>query len=307
MNAIETTALTKRFGDVTAVSDLDLTVERGEAFGFLGPNGAGKSTTLNLLLGFISATSGGASVLGYDVQTESKAIRKRIGVLPEGATVYENLTGRDHVASAIRMKNGDDDPEERLGYVGLSPDDWDRPAGDYSKGMRQRLGLAMALVGDPDLLVLDEPSSGLDPTGIQEVREIVNEQVDVGRTVFFSSHILSEVEAVCERVGIMNDGRLAAIDDVSRLRETATAEARVELRVETVPADLDLEALSGVADVTTGASTVRVTCTDPTAKVAVIRRVDRATEVLDVVSEETSLESVFNAYAVDGANAEEPA
>ena len=307
MAAIETTALTKRFGDVTAVADLDLTVEDGEAFGFLGPNGAGKSTTINLLLGFVSATDGTASVLGYDVATESKAIRRRIGVLAEGTSVYENLTGRDHVESAIRMKDGDDDPESKLEYVGLAPDDWDRPAGDYSKGMRQRLGLAMALVGDPDLLILDEPSSGLDPTGIQDVRTITEEQVEAGRTVFFSSHILAEVEAVCERVGIMSGGRLAAIDDVSRLRETTGAGARVKLDVESVPADLGLGGLPGVTDVTTDSSTVRATCTDPTAKMEVIRRVDRAAEVLDVVAEETSLESVFNSYASGSGPIEESA
>ena len=304
MTAIETTALTKRFGDVTGVEDLDLVVEQGEAFGFLGPNGAGKSTTINVLLGFLTPSSGTASVLGHDVRTESKAVRRRIGVLPEGVSVYERLTGREHVASAIRMKRADGDPEEHLEYVGLAPTDWERPADEYSKGMCQRLALAVALVGDPDLLVLDEPSSGLDPTGIQDVRTIAQEQTAAGRTVFFSSHILSEVETVCDRVGIMNDGRLTAVDDVDRLRETATADACVELQVESVPADLDLEAVAGVADVTTDATTVRATCTDPAAKVAVIRRVDRATKVLDVVAEETSLESVFNAYAGDGVTEE---
>ena len=304
MTAIKTTALTKRYGEVTAVDSLDLVVDDGEAFGFLGPNGAGKSTTINLLLGFISPTSGHATVLGRDVGTESKAIRRRIGVLPEGMSVYDRLTGRDHVRSAIRMKGGDDDPEEKLAYVGLEPGDWDRPAGDYSKGMRRRLGLAMALVGDPDLLVLDEPSSGLDPTGIQEIREIVAEQVEVGRTVFFSSHILSEVEAVCDRVGIMSDGSLGAIDDVDALRETAGGGARVELRVERVPDGLerDLAALSDVSDVTTDRSTVHAICADPTAKMDVIRRVDDAARIVDVVAEDASLESVFNAYAgSDGA------
>ena len=297
MTAIRTTALTKRFGDVTALSDLNLVVEEGEAFGFLGSNGAGKSTTINLLLGFITPTSGSATVLGHDVQTESKALRQRVGVLPEGLSVYERLTGRDHVQSAIRMKGADDDPEEQLEYVGLAPSDWDRPAGEYSKGMRQRLGLAMALVGDPNLLILDEPSSGLDPRGMQEIREIVLEQVDSGKTVFFSSHILSEVETVCDRIGIMKYGRLAAVDTVDQLRETATINAQVELQVEAIPDELDLTAIPGVTDVTTNDSTICATCSSPTAKMDVIRQVDEATRVIDVIAEDTSLETVFNTYA----------
>ena len=297
MPAIETTALTKRFGDVVAVEDLDLTVGEGEAFGFLGPNGAGKSTTINMLLGFLRPTAGRATVLGHDVQTESKSARQRIGVLPEGVSVYERLTGREHVKSAIRMKQADDDPDHLLDYVGLKPDAWNRPAGGYSTGMRQRLALAMALVGDPDLLVLDEPSSGLDPTGIQEIREIIQDQLDDGRTVFFSSHILPEVEAVCERVAILTGGQLATVGSVERLREMTAEDARVELRVDAIPDDLGLTVLEGVTDVEIDGSTVRVTCTDPTVKVEVIRRVDELAQVLDVVSDEASLEAVFNTYA----------
>ena len=295
--AIETTALSKRFGEVTAVEALDLVVEDGEAFGFLGPNGAGKSTTIDILLGLIAPTSGRATVLGHDVETESKALRRRVGVLPEGATVYQRLTGREHVESAIRMKDADDNPADRLAYVGLAQEDWDRPAGGYSKGMCRRLGLAMALVGNPDLLILDEPTSGLDPTGIQDVREIVREQADSGRAVFFSSHILPEVEAVCDRVAIMNSGRLAAVDEVDRLREATSAGARVELRVETVPDNLGLAALDGVVEVMVDDSTIRATCARPAAKMDVIRRVDDATRVLDVIAESASLEPVFNAYA----------
>ena len=297
MPAIETTALTKRFGDVTAVNTLDFVVEKGDAFGFLGPNGAGKSTTINLLLGFLKPTSGSASVLGHDVQTESKTIRQRIGVLPEGASVYERLTGREHVESAIRMKRADDDPDSLLDYVGLKPDAWNRPAGGYSTGMAQRLALAMALVGDPDLLILDEPSSGLDPTGIQEIREIIQDQLDDGRTVFFSSHILPEVEAVCERVAILTGGELATVGSVERLREMTAEDTWVELQVDALPDDLDLTTLEGVTDVEIDGSTVRVVCADPTVKVEVIRRVDESAQVLDVVSDEASLEAVFNTYA----------
>lgn len=296
MVAIKTSALTKRYDSVTAIENLDLTVEKGEAFGFLGPNGAGKSTTINVLLGFLSPSSGSANVLGHDVVTESKAIRRRIGVLPEGTSVYEKLTGREHVELAIQMKNCDDDPEECLSYVGLDSEDWDRIAGDYSKGMRQRLSISVALVGDPELLVLDEPTSGLDPNGMQDVRKIIRDQITAGRTVFLSSHILSEVEAVCERIGIMNNGKLVTVDDVDRLRERAVGDTSVELRVDSVPDDLNLTALDGVTEVTTEESTIRATCSTRATKMSVIRRVDEATRVTDVVAEDASLEAVFDTY-----------
>lgn len=296
MDAIRTSGLTKRYGDVVALRDTNLAVEKGEAFGFLGPNGAGKSTTINILLGFLEPSSGSASVLGHDVESESKALRRRIGVLPEGTNVYDRLSGRKHVELAMRMKNCDDDPEKYLRYVGLDPEDWNRNAGDYSKGMRQRLSLAMALVGGPELLILDEPTSGLDPNGIQDVREIIRDQTDAGRTVFLSSHLLGEVEAVCKRVGIMNDGKLVTVDDVDKLRETTISNASVELHVETVPDGFDLTELEGVTDVTTEESTVRASCSTRASKMDVIRRVDQMATVTDVVAEDISLESVFETY-----------
>lgn len=190
MVAIETDGLTREFGEFVAVSDLSLTVEQGEAFGFLGPNGAGESTTINMILGFLNPSSGTATILGHDVTTDSLAIRNRIGLLPEGFDVYKNLTGREHIVSAIETKDSDDDPDAIIERVGLNPDDARRAAGDYSKGMRQRMALGVALVGSPDLLILDEPSSGLDPKGIKLLRRIDAEEVERGATVFFSSHVL---------------------------------------------------------------------------------------------------------------------
>jgi ABC-2 type transport system ATP-binding protein len=197
MTAIETQGLTKRYGSgddaVLAVDGLDLTVEEGEVFGFLGPNGAGKSTTIDMLLDYGRPTSGTATVLGLDAQDDSEQLRERIGVLPEGYGLYDRLTGRRHLEFAVEWQDADDDPDEILDRVGLDDDDAARPVGDYSKGMQQRLGLGMALVGQPDLLILDEPSSGLDPIGIREMRDIVRAEADRGATVFFSSHIMSEV------------------------------------------------------------------------------------------------------------------
>ncbi|WP_115864927.1 ABC transporter ATP-binding protein [Halorussus litoreus] len=300
MTAIETTDLTKRFGDdVLAVESLDLTVEEGEIFGFLGPNGAGKSTTINLLLDFIRPSEGSATVLGYDAQRETQAIRDRVGVLPEGATLYDRLTAREHVEWVAETKGVDDDPDAILDRVGLDEDDRQRRAGGYSKGMGQRLGLGMALVGDPDLLVLDEPSSGLDPNGIQEMRELIREEAERGTTVFFSSHILPQVEAVCDRVGIMNAGRLVAEDTIAGLRESAGGQSEVSATVETVPEDLDLTAVSGVEDATVDGSTITAVCSTPSAKMAALEHVHERTPVLDIHSEDASLEDLFNRYTGD--------
>jgi len=309
MTALQIDGLTKRFGDVVAVRDLNLAVEAGEVFGFLGPNGAGKSTTISVLLGFLHPSEGTATVLGHDATRESRAVRSRVGLLPEGYDVYPNLTGREHVASAIETKGADDDPDAVIERVGLAPDDARRPAGDYSTGMRQRLMLGVALTGSPDLLILDEPSSGLDPQGIKRLRSIVREEAERGATVFFSSHILGEVEKVCDRVGIMNAGELVAVDTIDDLREEMGAGGVVEASVESPP-DLDLDPIrtvDGVRDVEHGGGVVRVTCADPRAKMPALRRIDDATTVTDVAVEDASLESLFEEYTNGTApNPEEP-
>src|SRR6056297_4282674 len=237
MAAIEIDGVTKRYGDVVAVRDLSFEVEEGEVFGFLGPNGAGKSTTINMLLDFVRPTEGEVRVLGHDTHDESVTVRDHLGVLPEGFSVYDRLTGRQHLEFAIESKEADDDPDAILERVGLSAEDGDRKAGGYSKGMAQRLVLGMALVGDPDLLVLDEPSTGLDPQGARQMRDIVREEADKGTTVFFSSHILGQVESVCDRVGILRDGQLVAEDSIEGLRDATSADTVLRITVGDVPAD----------------------------------------------------------------------
>lgn len=297
MAAIELDGVTKQFGDVTAVSDLDLTVPEGEVFGFLGPNGAGKSTTINMLLDFVRPTAGEVRVLGLDAKRESVAVRRRTGVLPEGYDVYHRLTGRKHVEFAMRSKEVDGDVDAILERVGIA-DAADRKAGGYSKGMRQRLTLGMALVGDPDLLVLDEPSSGLDPGGAREMREIVRAEADRGATVFFSSHVLGQVESVCDRVGIMREGELVAEDSIEGLRDAVEGGETLVITVDAASEEnLDaVRALDGVTDATTDGGTVTVTC-DPDAKTAVIGALeDAGVSVKDFQTEETSLEDLFIAY-----------
>ncbi|MXV62887.1 ATP-binding cassette domain-containing protein [Natronorubrum sp. JWXQ-INN-674] len=296
MAAIDTTGLTKRYGQLTAVDDLDLTVEEGEVFGFLGPNGAGKSTTINMLLDFARPTAGSATVLGYDIRDEADAISPRVGVLPEGFDIYPRLSGRRHIEFAIETKAADDDPAVLLDRVGLSAEDAARPAGDYSKGMRQRLATGMALVGDPDLLIMDEPSSGLDPHGIREMQELVRTEAERGTTVFFSSHILEHVEAVCDRVGVLNEGALVAVDTIEGLRESIGGGATMELTLadSADPGADVVDSIAGVSGVTASGRTLECTITDPAAKAGVVTALDDAgVTIRDMRIEDVSLESLF--------------
>ncbi|NUC72261.1 ABC transporter ATP-binding protein [Haloterrigena sp. SYSU A558-1] len=296
MSAIQVDGLTKRFGDEVALEGLDLVVERGEVFGFLGPNGAGKSTTINVLLDFVRPTDGSASVLGMDTRAGSEAIRARTGVLAEGIDLYERLTGRRHLELALGWADGEETPEELLERVGLAVADADRSVGEYSTGMKQRLALAMALAGDPDLLVLDEPSTGLDPNGIRTMRELVRSEAERGTTVFFSSHDLDQVEAVCDRVAILNDGELITVDTIDGLREAIGARSELYLRLADEP-DADLSTIDGVADAEYDDDRLVVTCADPRAKARAIGRLlDADVEVLDVDASSVALEDVFATY-----------
>jgi ABC-2 type transport system ATP-binding protein len=307
MAAIELSGVTKRFGDVVAVRDLDLTVPEGEVFGFLGPNGAGKSTTINMLLDFVRPTAGSVRVLGLDAGADSVAVRRRTGVLPEGFDVYDRLTGRKHVEFAVRSKAAADDPDAVLDRVGLS-EAADRKAGGYSKGMAQRLALGMALVGDPDLLILDEPSSGLDPAGAKEMRDIVRSEADRGATVFFSSHVLGQVEAVCDRVGIMRRGEIVAEDSIEGLREAAGGDETLVLTVDSASETQigAVRAIDGVSGASTDGGTVTVSC-DSDVKTTVIGTLEeQGVAVKDFRTESASLEDLFLAYTEDDSGADAP-
>jgi ABC-2 type transport system ATP-binding protein len=300
MTAIELDSVSKRFGSVLAVDDLSLSVEEGEVFGFLGPNGAGKTTTIDMILDFARPSDGTISVLGHDAQRESVAVRRRTGVLPEGFDVYDRLTGRKHLEFAIESKGTDEDPEELLARVGLGGEGG-RKAGGYSKGMAQRLAFAMALVGDPELLILDEPSTGLDPNGAMEMREIVREEVDRGTTVFFSSHVLGQVEAVCDRVAILRAGELVALDTIEGLRDAVETEATLSITLSGGSDDAvaAVRALSGVSSVEANGTGLRVSCEDD-AKTRVLTTLEaEGASVSDFETEEASLESLFAAYTTD--------
>ena len=298
MPAIELDGLTKRFGDVTALRGVNMTVEDGDVFGFLGPNGAGKTTTIDIILDFVRPTAGSATVLGMDAREDSEAIRERLGVLPEGFDLYDRLTGRQHLEFVAEARGADLDVTETLDRVGLELEDAERKTGGYSRGMKQRLALGMALVGDPDLLILDEPSSGLDPNGARLMREIVREENERGATVFFSSHVLGQVEAVCDRVGILRDGKLVAVDSVEGLREKSDTGTRLEIETSGVD-DGALTAVretEGVSEARAEGSLVVVTYAGD-AKMDVVNALeDAGADVADFSTSEASLEDVFAAY-----------
>ena len=236
--AIRTSGLTKRYDDVAAVDGLDLEVERGALYGFLGPNGAGKTTTIRMALGLIHATSGDVEVLGERVTTDRGPLQ-RVGALVEEPAFYRYLSGRRNLEYFARAGGRGEDTRRRLARVddclanvGLT-DAADKRVKAYSQGMRQRLGIALALLGEPELLMLDEPTNGLDPTGMREMRRLLRGMADAGTTVFVSSHLLAEVEAMCDRVGVMAQGRIVAEGPPGTLRGAAD---RVRIEVDDVGA-----------------------------------------------------------------------
>jgi ABC-2 type transport system ATP-binding protein len=229
---IVTRGLTKRYGRVVAVDAVDLDIREGDRYGFLGPNGSGKTTLVRLLLGLVYATSGEIEVLGARVPGRSRAVLEQIGALVEGPAAYPHLSGRHNLAlldaagpGGSRRTRGQriEDALEQVGLAGVDR----RPVRAYSLGMRQRLGLAAALLRTPRLLILDEPTNGLDPRGIREIRDLLTRLNEAGTTVFLSSHLLSEVEQLCTRVGIVDRGRLVVQDELAALR-TPTGHVLVE-------------------------------------------------------------------------------
>jgi len=228
--ALKTNALSKAYGSRLAVDRLDLEVERAELFGFLGPNGAGKTTTIRMALGLIAPTSGSVEILGQDVARNRAQVLPRVGALVESPALYSYLSGRDNLRAVGSLLGGVSQKriDEVLEIVSLKGRDRDRVR-TYSMGMKQRLGLAIALLNDPELLILDEPANGLDPAGIVEMRDLLRGLAAAGKTVFISSHVLTEVQQICTRVAIINRGRLVRLAPVAELLQ---APGEFEVRVD---------------------------------------------------------------------------
>ncbi|ODR83116.1 copper ABC transporter ATP-binding protein [Haladaptatus sp. W1] len=300
MTAIELTDVSKRFGNVVALRNLNLQIKEGEVFGFLGPNGAGKSTTIDMILDYVRPTSGSVTVFGHDAQRDTRRVHERIGVLPDAYHAYDHLSARQHLEFVIETRGVDDDPMRILQRVGI-PEAADRRVEGFSKGMAQRLILGMALVGDPDLLILDEPTTGLDPNGALAMREIIREERDRGTTVFFSSHILEQVEAVCDRVGILDAGELVTVDSIDGLRRTVGSGASLTVEVDRLSSGtLDrVRAVEGVGHVSADGTTLVVACTDRAKKRALDAIESAGDTVLDFDTEEASLEELFTTYTTE--------
>ena len=242
MKAIETEKLTKYYGRFRGIIDLDLSVEQGEIFGFIGPNGAGKSTTIRTLLGLISPTSGGARILGKDIVRDKTAILREVGYLPSEAVFYGGMKVKEilKLSADLRKKDCSARAAALCERLELDPG---RKAEELSYGNRKKLAVICAVQSDPALLILDEPTGGLDPLMQREFFDIITERNKAGATVFLSSHILSEVQRHCHRAGIIREGRLIACDSVEALRDNNARRIRIEGRV-------DLDGLAGLKDLT---------------------------------------------------------
>jgi ABC-2 type transport system ATP-binding protein len=231
---VHTEGLTKRFGDRTVVDNVDLRVPGGSAFGYLGPNGAGKTTLIRMLLGLTSVTSGTVEILGHPMPRDADVALARVGAIVEEPRFHGYLTGRENleIIAAVRGRGSKDRIDSGLERVGLTDRQHD-PVAKYSLGMRQRLGVAVCLLGDPALLVLDEPMNGLDPGGILEFREMIRSFVDEGRTVVLSSHMLDEVEKTCDSIAIVDSGKVVAQGSIEEL--TASGQQLITIGVDRGP------------------------------------------------------------------------
>lgn len=287
---IRTSHLTKSYGKARGIVDLDLAVQPGEVFGYLGPNGAGKTTTIRTLLDFIRPNAGSATVFGLDTHRESLAIRGRVGYLPGELSLYEGMTGREFLRYMANLRGGVawTRVEELAGRLAAN---LTQPIRILSHGNKQKLGLIQAFMHQPELLILDEPTQGLDPLVQHEFYRLIAETRAAGRTVFLSSHVLPEVERTCDRVGIIREGVLVAVEDVASLK--AKALRRLEIRFAAPPPLAAFEGLPGVRDLRIENSSLHSQVAGSLD--AMIKAAARF-EVLDVISTEPSLEEIFLTY-----------
>lgn len=253
---IDVQNVSKFYGTVPAIQDVSFSVEKGEVMGFLGPNGAGKTTTMRILTGFMPATRGKASIAGFDVFTQSLDVRRRIGYLPEDVPLYRDMAVKQFLQFAADVKNVE--RSRKTQHLGEIMDRCaihsvqDRLIGNLSKGYRQRVGLAQALIGNPEVLVLDEPTTGLDPAQIIEIRELIRELAKE-KTIILSTHILPEVSMICQRVIIINKGKIVAVDTTENLTDRMQKSTKVILEVDgpTDQVRQTLTSISGVLGVET--------------------------------------------------------
>lgn len=300
-NVIETRGLTVYYGQQRGIVDVDLTVRRGEVFGFLGPNGAGKTTTLRVLLDIIRPQRGSATLFGLDCQREGVAARQRVGYLPGELAFPDTLRGRDYLNLLDSLRGRRVDPEWRRQLCARFDLDISRTIRQYSRGNKQKLALVAAFMHKPDLLILDEPTGSLDPLMQQAVLETVRETQRDGRTVFFSSHILPEVQAVCSRVGVIRDGRVIAVEQVSDLLQRRFHRLRLTLAA---PLPAGVHDLDGVTLLQAAGNHITVEIRN---NLDVFMQAVAPCGILDIESFDVSLEEVFLAYYGRGEQPHVPA
>jgi ABC-2 type transport system ATP-binding protein len=297
---IDTENLTKNYGPVRAIVDVTLSVQPGEIFGFLGPNGAGKTTAIRVFLDLIRPTSGRARVFGLDTQERSVEIRGRTGYLPGEMSLYENMTGHELLQYFASLRHGVDwnlveDLTDRLSC------DLSRQIGTLSQGNKRKVGLIQAFMHRPELLILDEPTAGLDPLIQHQFQELIIDASHQGQTVFLSSHNLSEVERVCDRVGMIREGLLIAVEHIEDLKVRALR--RIEIRfAASVPEDAFLD-LPGIKNLEVEGNVVRCAVTGPLDPI--VKAAGRF-EVVDFVSERPNLEEIFIAFYSGAVEEAEP-
>jgi beta-exotoxin I transport system ATP-binding protein len=290
VDAIRTESLTKSYGRARGVVDLDLSVPVGTIFGFLGPNGAGKTTTIRLLLDFLRPTSGAAVVLGLDSRRDSREIHRRTGYLPGDPALYDRITGRELLDWLGRLRGGVD-RDHLAALVERLAVDLERPIRQLSRGNRQKIAVVQAFMHQPELLVLDEPTSGLDPLVQHEFQALCREVTAAGATVFLSSHVLDEVQHLCDHVAIIRDGRLVAIEDVEAIRARAIRDVTIRFGGPFDPAAFG--GLPGVGAVTVDGPVLHLQLAgDADRLVKLAARYD----VVDLVSAPADLDDLFLHY-----------
>jgi len=226
-DVIEVKNLTKKYKDIVAVNNISFTVKKGEIFGFLGPNGAGKTTTIRTLLGFLKANDGEAFIFGKNIKENIVEIRKNVGYIPGELALYEHLTGRQFLQYFSNIRNTDLSLLNDLFEIFKLP--LDRKIKGYSKGMKQKIGIVQAFMDDPEMVIMDEPTSGLDPLLQQKFYAFLKKEKQKGRTMFFSSHILSEVDRICDRVAIIRDGKIVALENIETLKNKTGKKIRLKI------------------------------------------------------------------------------
>ncbi|MFC4408423.1 ABC transporter ATP-binding protein [Haloarchaeobius iranensis] len=301
MTAIRTSNLTKRYEGVTVVDNVSLSVKENTVYGLLGPNGAGKSTLLNILLGLVQPSGGEATVHGFDTRTESLSVRERVGALPDRFDVFPRLTGKRHLEYVIDVRGDESEPSSHLERVGLG-DAADDVAENYSRGMQQRLALAMALVGEPEVLIFDEPFSGLDPDGARMLRKIISEEADRGATILVSSHLLDHVERVSTHVGVLSEGRLIDEGTPDELRSRLDSPHRYELRVSSNAGAVHdrLRSIANISRIDVSGNELTIAATEPIEAELVFKTVEDDDIRIDSFTPiQPPMEELFNAYVGD--------